>query len=129
MKAKVWNDNKWVYTEKFNGDQITIPAGGYIEMEYMEAVQFKGTMNSIIRDADGAPKAESFKMIRVEPMGDLNKEAKSQVSELVCQACTYKAVDQVDLAKHILENHAESFADKSRDEAGKKLQEALRKGK
>lgn len=124
MKAKVWNDNKFVHKEKFRGDMVTIPPGEFIEMDYMDAVQFRGQMTPISRDVDGAPTPKSFKMIRLEVVPD---KKKVEFDNLVCQSCSYKAADQVDLAKHTLENHSESLAEKSRDEAGKKLQEALKR--
>lgn len=125
MKAKVWNDNKYVHKEKFRGDLITIAPGEFVEMEYHDAVQFKGQMTPIARDVDGAPTPQSYKMIRVEAIAEKAKKEDFDVS--ICQSCSYKAADQVDLAKHILENHSETLAEKSRDEAGKKLQEALKR--
>lgn len=128
MKVKVWNDNKYPHKEMFRGEMIEIGPGEFIEMEHMDAVQFKGQMSPIIRDADGAPTEKSFKKIRVEePKADA--KVASSDAELICQMCAYKAKDQVDLAKHILENHSESFAEKSRDEAGKRLQQVITKGR
>lgn len=126
MKAKVWNDNIYPYSEMFRGDKITIAPGQFIEMDYMDAVQFRGTMNSISYDADGAPRPESYKKIRIEEIKDA-KPATVEDMSLDCNVCNYKAKDQVDFAKHVLENHADSLADKSRDEAGKALQKALMK--
>lgn len=129
MKVKVWNDNTYPHKETFRGETIEIGAGQFIEMEYMDAVQFKGQMSPIIRDADGAPTKKSFKMIRIEEPKVVDAKAAASDADLICQMCSYKAKDQVDLAKHILENHSESFAEKSRDEAGKRLQQVITKGR
>lgn len=127
MKAKVWNDNKYPYTEKFRGDTVFIKPGEFVEMDYMDAVQFRGQMNSIVRDVDGAPDPKSFKMIRIEQVSEAKDNKADASFANTCQSCSYKAVDQVDLAKHILDLHSDTIAEKSRDEAGKKLQEALKR--
>jgi hypothetical protein len=116
MKAKVFNDNIFEYKERFKGDQIVIPAKGYIEMQYEEAMEFKSTFSPIVLDADGRPKAEGFKMIRVEPIGDPTK-AKSKLDENKCHACGKVLESQAALAAHILEVHPESLSTDSRDEA------------
>lgn len=129
MKVKVWNKNVHPHSEMFRGDMINIPAGEFVEMEFMDAVQFKGQMSRRLSDADGAQDPRSFKMIQIEEV----KQSKAETSKLeddmalTCQSCNYKGSDQVDIAKHIIEKHADQLADKSRDEAGRKLQEALTK--
>lgn len=65
-KVKVWNDNKYPHTETFKGDKITIPAGGFIEMDYVEAVEFQGQFTPIKKLGTGADDPTGFKMIRVE---------------------------------------------------------------
>jgi hypothetical protein len=128
MKAKVWNDNKYVYTDTLNGDKVTIPAGEFIEMDYMDAVLLKGKIPKVKFDSGGLPMPESYQMLRVEQIKDDAKTvaANAAALDVTCQACSYKAADQVDLAKHILDNHVDNIAEKSRDEAGRKLQEALK---
>lgn len=66
-KVSVFNDNIHPYTERFKGDDITIPAKGSIEMDWEEAVQFAGQMGRGIAPigGDGRPDARYFKMIRV----------------------------------------------------------------
>jgi len=41
--TKVWNKDSQPYSEEFEGDTITIPANGFIEMTRSKAVKFKGT--------------------------------------------------------------------------------------
>ena len=116
MRAKVYNDNKHVYKETFKGDQIVIEPGKFIEMDYDEALMFKGTFNGIKLDADGRPTPESFKMIRVEPMGNpADSVIKSDPNK--CAACAKVFTDQGALAQHIFDEHPESMAPESRDEA------------
>tara|TARA_R110000868_G_scaffold62962_3_gene189966 strand:- start:19733 stop:20128 length:396 start_codon:yes stop_codon:yes gene_type:complete len=116
MKAKVWNDNDYVYKEYFKGDNIVIPPKSFIEMDYDEAVMFRGTFNSIVRDADGQPKRESYKMIRIEkPQGA--DEVQTKVDPNKCIACGKGFSNQGALAQHVFDEHPESMASESRDEA------------
>ena len=77
--VKVWNDNKHPHTEEFKGTKITIPAGGSIEMEWEEAIEFKGAFTSIKRDGSGNALPESYKMIRVERPAQLPFRDEKQV--------------------------------------------------
>ncbi len=73
-KVKVWNDNKHPHTEMYKGDKITIPAGEFIEMDWEEAMQFKGQFTGVapVKSEDdgkggmGEADPRFFKMIRVE---------------------------------------------------------------
>ncbi len=65
--VKVWNDNKHPHTESFKGEKITIGAGECIEMEWEEAVEFRGQFTGVAPIADnGEPDPKFFKMIRVD---------------------------------------------------------------
>lgn len=64
--VKVWNDNVYEYKETFKGELKLIPAKGYIEMEYEDAIDFKGAYSPIITDGNGNHLPQGFKMIRVE---------------------------------------------------------------
>jgi hypothetical protein len=65
--VKVWNDNIYPHSELYKGDRLTIPAGGCIEMEWEEAIQFRGQYTPMppqdTRDED-IPKY--YKMIRID---------------------------------------------------------------
>ncbi len=65
-QVKVWNDNKFPHTESFKGETITIPPGGFIEMDYLEACDFAGQFTPMKKQADGSADPRTFKMIRVE---------------------------------------------------------------
>jgi len=76
MHVKVWNDNTFDHKEDFKGASLVIPAGGFIEMEYEEAIDFKGQFTPPApRDCVGDP-ARFYKMIRVEnpPPGSIYKD-------------------------------------------------------
>jgi hypothetical protein len=63
--VKVWNDNKHVHVEKYQGKDIEIPAGKYIEMDYDDALQFQGKFKPPMITGQGHD-PRGFKMIRVE---------------------------------------------------------------
>lgn len=128
MQAKVWNDNKYPHSEMFKGDEVYIPAGSFIEMDYQEAIQFKGQMAPVKFNHDGIGTPETYKMIRVEPIME-NAEEKTFSADTTCLACGEKLSDQLSLAKHILEKHSDSISEKSRDQAGENLQNILTKKK
>ena len=65
-KVKVWNDNKYEHVEKFKNDEIRIPAGSFVEMDYIDAIDFKGQFVQPIMRGPNNPDPRSFKMIRVE---------------------------------------------------------------
>lgn len=73
-KAKVWNDNDYVHQEVFKGDKIVIEPHSFIEMDWEEAIQFKGQFTGLApikEEADefggvGEPDPRFFKKIRVE---------------------------------------------------------------
>lgn len=124
--VKVWNDNKYPHTERFKGTMLTIPAGGSIEMEFEEAMEFKGQFTAPIRGNDEQPDPRYFKMIRVERPKVLDVK----VDPLVCHADGTKAENQDDLAKR-LEHYRhlkveDSNAEKARLDAQQKEIEALK---
>ena len=116
MKAKVWNDNIYPYTEKFKGDEIYIPAGKFVEMDYDEAIMFKGTFSPIVRDADNQPTQQSWKKIRVEAMGN-PVDAVIKEDPNKCQACGKVLSNQAELAQHIFNEHPEMLDTESKAEA------------
>ncbi len=69
--VKVWNDNVHKnapshFVQKFKGAEISIPAGGSIDMEYEEAVEFQGLYFPMDFDGSNIQKPSSYKMIRVD---------------------------------------------------------------
>lgn len=113
-KVEVHNLNSHPYSEQFRDYLIEIPANGYIEMEYEEAVMFKGTMNNVQRNGDGAILPESYKMIKIVQTGTGKKmmeEAKIRAVAFKCQACGYNASDKQDLHIHTKEEHLHELED------------------
>ena len=72
--AKVWNDNVHPFSQKFNGELITIPPKGYVEMDFYDAHSFKSKGSPMAKDGMGQQDPKSFKMLRVE--GKLSPEDK-----------------------------------------------------
>lgn len=73
--VKVWNDNQYDHTEKFKGKEITIKAGGFVEMDYIDAVDFRGQFITPRMLGPNNPDPKFFKMIRVEqPVEPVVKE-------------------------------------------------------
>lgn len=64
--VKVWNDHDRDHVEKFKGETIRIPAGGYIEMDYIDAHDFKGQFFGMRMLGPNNPDPACFKKIRVE---------------------------------------------------------------
>lgn len=112
--VKVWNDNKYQHTEMFKGDKIHIPAGGFIEMDWFEAMEFRGQFTGIKLLGDDTPDPEGFKMIRVEqPAEPVIKD-----DGLICHANGEQAVTREDLA-NLLERfgHMRAAKDPSAESA------------
>lgn len=66
-KVKVWNDNEYPHEEEFKGEKIRIEAHQFIEMDWEEAVEFKGQYTPIKFLGDGQTHdPRGFKKIRVE---------------------------------------------------------------
>ena len=92
--AKVWNDHKDVYVEKFRDEEIKIPAGKFVEMDKFDAMQFVGQYTPVIKDGLGNDLRP--KMLRVEVAPD--KEVKPV--EYTCQACKGKFDTEKELVLH-----------------------------
>lgn len=106
--AKVFNDNKYPYKENFKGQIIEIPPGGFVEMDYEDAVQFKSAFpNILMPDFDGAgnQKPQTFKMIRVDGGIDTGEE------KFICQECGDHLANREALEQHIDKNHLDQLMD------------------
>ena len=68
--VKVWNDNIYPFKQDYKGEIIEIPAKGYIEMIWDEAIAFKSYPSPMAFDGMGQQDPKSFKMIRVEGTRD-----------------------------------------------------------
>ena len=117
--VKVWNDNEHIYREVFQGEQIIIPPGGFLEMERDKAVLFKGTFKQPIM-IDGIQDPHSYKMIRIEipkEAEEVREEEMEQI-EYKCMACNKEFKSQKSLDRHIKMHHSDIMED---EDAKKKL--------
>lgn len=67
---KVYNvhSHGLTHVEKFKDETISIKAGEFVEMDYEDAVQFKGQYFPIKKNAQNVQDPASFKMIKLEPV-------------------------------------------------------------
>jgi uncharacterized C2H2 Zn-finger protein len=118
-QAKVWNDNEYVFKQRFMEEDIVIEPKGFITMELSKAIRFKGTYSPIEVDGNGVPLKTSYKMIRVE---EIEKKADKADDKLTCMACNKSDFQtQKELDAHIDESHSHQWADK--DHAEKKAKQ------
>jgi hypothetical protein len=114
-RVKVWNDNVHPHTEMFKGEKIHIEPKQYVEMDYEEAVEFKGQFTGMKMRGDGTDCPTGFKMIRIE-----GKPSIVPVNDLVCHATGEQAATKDDLAKLLagLSHLRPASASESSDVAG-----------
>lgn len=103
-QVKVWNDNDFDYKETFKDNEVKIPAHSFIEMEYYDAHEFKGTFKAIQRDGDNQPLPQSYKKIRVE---EAKVEVDAKIELNTCAACKFRGASPKTLLEHILAEHAD----------------------
>lgn len=65
-QVKVWNDHDREHVERFKGEMVRIPAGGFIMMDYIDAEDFKGQYFGMRMLGPNNPDPATFKKIRVE---------------------------------------------------------------
>jgi hypothetical protein len=65
-QVKVWNDHTVDHVEKFKGEELRVPAKGFIMMDYIDAIDFKGQFFGMRMLGPNNPDPKTFKMIRVE---------------------------------------------------------------
>ena len=108
--VKIWNNNTYDHEEKFKGQDVVIPAGGFIVMNKFEAVEFKSQFKQPIFLKGGVPDPKSFKKLSLEPIDDTINGSKD--SEHVCQNCGFGAKSAAGLKAHVRANHLQSVKDK-----------------
>lgn len=107
-KVRVHNDNVHKFTQRFMDEDILIEPGKFILMDEHKAIKFKGHYSPIELDGNGQPMPTSFKMIRLEKIGQDDKP----VQKFKCMACEHPEFqDQVSLDAHIDSKHTEVWAD------------------
>lgn len=113
------------HIEKFKGNVVEIPAGGYVLMDYEEAVQFKGQYFPMLKDAQGAPDPKGFKVIHLEP--NEKGENKPEVKEFVCHFDGAKFPTQALLDNYLTKNYADhTFKDEALDQ---EIEQKSKRGK
>jgi hypothetical protein len=121
--VRVYNDNVVDHKESYKGEDINIPAGGFIVMDRDEAVQFKSKFFPPKFDKGGQQEITSMKRIRLaaipkEEQKDSAKPAPEDAEEHRCMACGFTAKSGAGLKSHIRSNHGEIMVD---DDAKKEL--------
>lgn len=64
--VKVWNDNIYPFKQQMKGVVYEVPAGGSIEMEYEEAVDFVGMFSPMPPEDYAGDHREFHKMLRYD---------------------------------------------------------------
>lgn len=108
MLVKVWNDNTYDFKEpNFKGNVVLVKAGGFIEMDLEEAVEFQGQYSPLPpEDTQPDDQVKYFKKIRIErpPQATM-----TVATEYVCQLTGKKFGILEDYKKHIVAS-AELYA-------------------
>lgn len=126
--VKVWNDNVHPHSERFRGDLVVIPAKSFVEMEWEDAIQFKGQFTPMEmprkegaraedeEDSVGGPDPRCFKMIRVEYVRPelVFKQESAFINPVTGQKHASKAEYQAAL-KEIAEERPELVASRDPD--------------
>lgn len=122
--VKVWNDHTLEHVEKFKNEVKRIPPGGYIEMDYIDAIEFKGQYFGMRMLGPNHPDPKTFKMIRVEePSAPVVKEdpnmfhatgkPASSPAEIIALAKAYQTLNpELAVKNDDLDARAESSAAK-----------------
>lgn len=111
--VEVWNNNVYDHEEKFKGQTIRIPAGGFITMNRFEAAEFKSQFKQPIFLKGGVPDPKHFKKIELRKIDDTIEPDKREGSDesLLCQKCGFKAKSASGLKSHVRHNHLQSMED------------------
>ena len=118
--VKVYNDNKYEHQEKFKGQMIIIPAGGYVEMTRDDAVLFRGQFRPMIKNKGGGEDPRGFKMIRIataESEPEVIDIVAKNEAENTCLACGKVCASAAGLKAHIRHNHQHQMVDEDAREA------------
>ena len=97
-KGTVRLRNKYTedFSQEWKGKTISIPAGKAIEMEYMEAVAFRGSFGGNYPSGHPNVGEPKIKMIDIEEIGEVVVE-----QEYICNMCGEKFASQDALDAHM----------------------------
>lgn len=117
-EVKVWNRNKYEYSEMFAGKEIVIPAGKHITMDYEQAQIFLGRMGKFIRTKDGQQDPKSFKWLEVDKDDkrrvelSLRNEQDEKIKKVfVCHMCGEEFSSRKSLLAHSTKEHADDLVE------------------
>jgi hypothetical protein len=109
-QVRVYNDNKFVFKQKFMDEDIVIEPGKFITMDESKAIRFRGTYSPIELDGNGQPMPTSYKMIRLE---EISKDSAKVQEKFMCMSCSKDDFQtQQALDAHIDASHSAQWADK-----------------
>lgn len=107
-KWRVYNDhpNGLTHREKFKGDDIEIPAGGFVTMDYEDAIQFKSQFFPIRLNNQNVQDPASYKCLRVvaEPGATTEPEVKNKIYVSPVDGKEFTSKEELD--KYLDENFA-----------------------
>ena len=67
MLVRVFNDNSFLYSEKYKGKVYDIQPGASVEMEEDDAEHFLSQYTPVVKRGDNTPDPRFFKMLRIDP--------------------------------------------------------------
>ena len=123
MNVKVYNLNIYDFKQKYKGDIVLIEAGGFIEMDYEEAVMFLGKSSPMIKMKSGQQDPKSFKKLKIDEEDKLKAKAiiegrqETSIEKVfVCHACSKEFRTSNGLLKHVKDKHQAQLEKDARDE-------------
>ena len=123
MLVKVHNLNIHPYNEKFSGQDIHIPAGGFIEMDDDQAELFLQKFTFPVKNEMGLHDPKFFKKLKIER----EHVPQAVVDPLMCHASGRKAASKEELVA-MLDSYSHLRAeDKEAEEAAKKADSELKR--
>jgi len=122
LTVKLWNRNKLDHNEKWRDKDISIPAGGYIKMDYDEANRFMGQMFTPKFDKGGIQVPSSYKWLEMDTDDkrraelNLRNESEEKSSKVfVCMACSKEFSSKKSLINHSKEKHSDILLEEEND--------------
>lgn len=109
MQVKIWNDNEYPFTQKYQDRVISIQPHKFVMMEHDDAHQLLCMFSPVTMNEDGRPDDKSKKKLRIDT--GHNPLPPSELPKHICHACGFKAGSASALSSHVEELHIEQLAD------------------
>ena len=123
MLVKVHNLNIHPYNEKFAGQDISIPAGGFVEMDDDQAELFLQKFTFPVKNEMGLHDPKFFKRLKIERP----YTPQAPVDPLMCHASGQKAASKEELGA-LLDKYSHLRAeDREAEEAARKAEGELKR--